>query len=354
MAQTNFSVNDPLAVKLWSKKLLVEALAATQYGKFISSDGNNAIQQKDETSKGAGDKVTYGLRMQLSGTGIQGDGTLQGQEEALTTYSDAVLVDQLRHAVNVGGRMSQQRVPFEIREEARYGLQDWWAGRFDTAFINQLSGNTVQTDTRYTGNNATVAPTSGYITLPTGISTEGGLGSTNTFTVTLVDTAVERAKLGISSNPIIRPIKTKGGDKWCLIMHPSQVTDMRTSTTTGQWLDIQKAAMTGGEVADNPIFTGALGEYNQTVLHSDNRCIQTITSSAFNASTRRAIFMGAQAGVIAFGRGDGTEQFTWVEELFDYGNILGVSAGCIYGIKKAVFNSADFAVQIVSSYAAAH
>lgn len=351
---TNFSVNDPLAVLTWSKKLSVEALAATQYGKFISSDANNIIQQKDEVSASAGTKITYGLRKQLTGTGIQGDGTLQGQEESLSVYSDALFVDQLRHAVNVGGRMSQQRVPFEVREEARLGLQDWYAGRFDTCFINQLSGNTVQTDTRFTGNNATVAPTSGYITLPTGVAAETNLGSSNTFTLALIDTAVERAKLGISSNPIIRPVKTKMGDMWVLIMHPSQVTDMRTSTTTGQWLDIQKAAMTGGEVSDNPIFTGALGSYNQTVLHSDNRCIQTITSGAFNASTRRAIFCGAQSGVIAFGRGDGKEQFTWVEELFDYANILGVSAGSIFGIKKAVYNSADFGVQIVSSYAATH
>lgn len=354
MAQTNFASNDPLAVKLWSKKLYVQALAATQYGKLISEDGNNAIQMKDETSKGAGDKVTYGLRVQLSGTGIQGDGTLQGQEEALTVYNDAVLIDQLRHAVNCGGRVTQQRVPFEVREEARYGLQDWWAGRFDTAFINQLSGNTVQTDTRYTGNNATIAPTSGYITLPSGVANEGALGSTNTFTITLIDTAVERAKLGISGNSIMRPIMTKMGEMWCVIMHPSQVTDMRQATTTGQWLDIQKQAMTGGEVSDNPIFTGALGAYNQCVIHADNRCIQTITSGAFNASTRRAIFLGAQAGVIAFGRDGNSEQFTWVEEVFDYANILGVAAGSIFGIKKAVFNSADFAVQIISSYAATH
>jgi len=46
------------------------------------------IQIKDETSKSAGDRITYGLRMQLSGTGVIGDGTLEGQEEALATFSD--------------------------------------------------------------------------------------------------------------------------------------------------------------------------------------------------------------------------------------------------------------------------
>ncbi|WP_391486487.1 phage capsid family protein, partial [Leclercia adecarboxylata] len=32
------------------------------------------------------------------------------------------------------------------------------------------------------------------------------------------------------------------------------------------------------------------------------------------------------------------------EELFDYENQLGVSAGMIFGVKKTVFNSADFGV----------
>jgi len=32
---------------------------------------------------------------------------------------------------------------------------------------------------------------------------------------------------------------------------------MRTNTSTGQWLDIQKSAMQGGEINDNPIFDGA-------------------------------------------------------------------------------------------------
>ena len=210
MAQINYSVNDPLAVKLWAKQLAVQAIQQTWYGKFISEEGDTVIQLLDNAEKSAGDTVNYGLRMQLQGTGIQGDGTLQGLEEALTTYADKVLIDQLRWAVNTGGRMSQQRVPFELREEARLGLQDWFANRFDTCFFNQLCGNTVVSDTRYTGNNSATAPTN--IVLPSGISTEGSLGSTNTFVLSLIDNAVERSILGPSGNPLIRPIRVGGNE----------------------------------------------------------------------------------------------------------------------------------------------
>ena len=44
---------------------------------------------------------------------------------------------------------------------------------------------------------------------------------------------------------------------------------------------------------------------------------------------------------------------SWNEELFDYGNSLGVAGGLIWGLKKAQFNSADFGTIVVSSYAAA-
>lgn len=36
--------------------------------------------------------------------------------------------------------MSEQRVPYSVREEAMMGLKDWWADRLDTAKQMALSG----------------------------------------------------------------------------------------------------------------------------------------------------------------------------------------------------------------------
>lgn len=125
MAATSYGTNDPLAVKLWSRRLIVEVLKNTWCSRFMGESSGSVIQIKDETSKGPGDKITYGLRMQLSGAGVIGDGTLEGQEEALTTYNDSLFINQLRHSVRSAGRMTQQRVPFNIRDEALSGLRDW-------------------------------------------------------------------------------------------------------------------------------------------------------------------------------------------------------------------------------------
>lgn len=352
MATTSYGVNNDLAVKLWSKKLYTEALKATFISKFMGKGSGNIIQIKDETSKSAGDKITFGLRMQLTGDGVQGDGTLEGNEEALTTYADSVFIDQLRHAVRSAGKMSEQRVPFSVREESKDGLRDWWADRLDTWFANQVAGNTLSTlSTKYTGNQAAIAPDSTHHLWVSG-STDEGLGSTHLFNLNMIDKCVEKAK---TLTVPIRPVKVGGKDKFVMFLHPYQVYDMRTTTSDGQWLDIQKAAMSGGDVSKNPIYDGSLGEYNGVILHEWTRLPLGVnsTTAAAVSNTRRAVFCGAQAAVMAHGKNESGEM-SWNEELFDYGNQLGVEAGMICGLKKARFNSLDFGTIVVSSYAAAH
>lgn len=363
MAVTSYGVNHPLTVKLWAHRLFREALKATYVSKFMGTDTNSLIQVRDEMSKGPGDRVTVGLRMQLSGGGVLGDGTLEGTEEALTVYTDNLLIDQLRHAVRTGGRMSQQRVPYDIREEARVGLTDWWADRIDTAFFNHICGQAAVTDLRYAGNN-TVLNYSGtnrvaYPQVSANIpTTDESLSTSDIFTMRMIDTAVEKAKV---ASPLIRPVSTEIGDFYVLFLHPYQVTDLRAATAAaGSWTDIQKAAMTGGLVERNPIFTGALGIYNGCILHESSRVTMGMnsttsvtTSGAGGLGTRRAVLCGAQAVTLAFGQDNSDEQMTWVEEFFDYGNQLGVSAGLIWGMKKNQFNSTDFGTITIPTTASA-
>ena len=351
MATTAYTVNSSETVKLWRKKLAREALKATWFGKFIGDSSDDLVQVFDETKKSAGDRITVILRMQLTGDGVLGDGTLEGNEEALTTYTDNLFIDQLRHAVRSAGKASDQRISFSVREEAMMGLKDWWAGRLDTAFFNQICGNTAQTDTRYTGNNATIAPDSAHVYRPNSRANDQSLTTGDEMTLPLIDVLVGMAKL---MTPVIRPLKVNGEDKYVMFLHTNQVTQLRTNTSSGQWLDIQKAAITGDGSKGNPIMTGALGEYNGVVLHESTRVTLGVNSSTGVAvsNTRRAVLCGAQAATVAFGQGQSFEEFDWNEELFDYGNQLGVESGCIFGIKKLRFNSADFGTIVLGTYTA--
>ena len=354
MATTNYAVNHPLAVKRWSKGLMKESLKNTHVMQFMGTGTNNVCQIKTELGKQEGDKVTFGLRLQLQGDGVSGDGTLEGNEEALTTYDDAVYIDQLRHAVRSKGKMSEQRVPFTVRDEARDGLADWWADRMDSAFFNQICGNTAETDTRRTGMQTALAPSTNRLILQPNSSpgNEASLSASDTFTLEMIDYAVETAITGGSAGdqiPLV-PIRVGREKKFVMFLHPYQVTDLRTNTATGQWLDIQKAALSGGAGSKSPIYTGALGEHNGVILHSNTR----VPAAPTNANARRAVLCGAQAVCSAFGRNAGKNTYSWKEEMFDYGNSLGVAAGSIWGMKKTQFNSEDFGSIVVSTYAVAH
>ena len=209
MSMTEYGVNAPEAVKLWSRKLAREALKQTYINRFVGKGSDSLIQEKTDTKKDAGDRVRCTLRMQLSGGGTQGDATLEGNEESLTTHTDDIIIDQLRHAVRSKGKMTEQRIPFSIRSEAMSGLRDWWADRMDTWFFNQIAGYTPQTDTRYTGNQAVIAPSSSRIMRADNNATDEAL---NTFaddkmTLDLLDYLKEMAE---TATPLIRPVMIGG------------------------------------------------------------------------------------------------------------------------------------------------
>ena len=172
MATTEFGVNHALAVKLWAKKLFHDVIAETWVSKFLGEDSNSMIQIQRDTNAGPGDRIRVGLRSLLTGAGIQGDETQEGNEEPLTTYSDDLLINQVRHAARSKGKMSEQRVAFDVREENRMGLKDWWTERVEVWAANHLTNNTAQTDTRYTGNNATITVDASHLLIcgPNGVA----------------------------------------------------------------------------------------------------------------------------------------------------------------------------------------
>ena len=357
MSITTFGVNDTLAVKAWSKMFAVEALKATEIRPLMGEGKGSIITIKTELKKGAGDKITHGLRMQMTGDGVTENEVLEGNEESLTLYDDALYINELMHAARVknsGHAIDDQRVLFNCRMEARDGLKDWFAKRYSVTFFNQVAGYTPQSSTKYTGLNSVIAPSTNRLTIAeTGSSADEDLDSNDTFNLTWIDYVKEKA---VTATPQLRPVKVGGVDKYVLYMHPYQVTDMRTNTSTGQWLDIEKAAMNGGKISKNPIYTGAIGEYNGVILRWSHDVPQGVNSSTGAAITtvRRAVLLGAQAACHAVGKDNGPTSYKWVEETFDYKRELGVSVQAIFGQKKSVFNSVDFGSIVLSTYAAAH
>jgi N4-gp56 family major capsid protein len=147
-----------------------------------------------------------------------------------------------------------------------------------------------------------------------------------------------------------------GGQSWraVAILHPYQVRDLRTNTSTGQWLDIQKAAGVRGP--QNPIFNGGdfVGAYNDVAIFKHPKVVSFNNLGAgSDVSCARALVLFAQAGVIAFGSPGNGLRFSWHEELEDRGNVQVIDTGSIFGIKAAIFNSIFFGVESILTASAA-
>lgn len=372
MAEWSYGVNDAATVKQYSRRLFIQAVPNTLAWKLASlgsspDDPNNIVQFFDETQKREGDTIKYDLLANLSGEGTLGDNEISGTEESPVTHQDSFVIDQLRHAVLVKGAMSQQRVPFNKRDQAKRLLSTWWEERYDLSLINQLSGNSIQTNIKYTGLQAVVAPDSGHQIYGGGRTTAATLVSGDKFTLDLIDKCV--AKAHTMATPI-KPIKLKGMELFgVMLLHPFQTRSLRENYSSGQWGDIQKAAMSGGQITGNPIFNGAIGLYGNVLLHEDARMPWGSVAQAGRnplglggnsggagdgTSISRAVFLGAQAAAMGFGRAyDVSTRFKWFEELLDAGNQLRVTAGSIFGIKKTRFNSLDYATIAVDTFDAA-
>lgn len=333
--------------------MLAQFMVDTLFFRFASPDDTSLMMILDDLQKHAGDNVTFGVSQLLQAPGVLDLNTLTGQEESPITYGDSLYVHELAHAILLVGPISDQRILFDRRKTGRNRLADWYAARTDHSAANQLGGYTPQTDVRFTGLQSPIAATRQLIAQPAApappIVDAQNLTREQTFNITLIDEAELRAK---SITNGIRPLKVGGRSFYVLFMHVSQATDMRVNTSVGQWLDLQKAAMTGGDVGDNPIWWEALGMYRRTLIHENSRVTNAVSNSGVAVrDTKRALFCGGQAAVLAFGRAQTQEQkFTWLEELRDFGRQIGIGVSAIWGMKKVVFNGRDFAVTVIDTW----
>lgn len=355
MATTTYGVNDALAVKLWSKRMDTEALKDTQYAEHIGTAETSLAQEMTETSKGSGDSITWGLAGLLDGDGVSEGETLEGNEESLSTYSDSMLINELSHAVRskAKGTIDDQRVLFDCREHAYEKLKLWVQDRLDTMFMNQLAGNTAQTNSKYFGFNTPLAPSANRWIRAGAVANDQSLGSGNVFTLNLIDKAVNIAK---TRGVPIRPLRKYGRDiDYVCFVHSDQVLSLRSDTATaGNWFDLQKARLQGGDGDSSGFYSGALGIYNRVLMVESTRLPKAINASTGAAidNTRRAVLCGAQALSVAFGKNNSKTRFTWNEKTFDYGRELGVAAGIILGMKKTRYDGEDYGTVTISTYAA--
>jgi len=376
MARTIVGVNDAKAVKRYAGLLAYDESQKSYFGQRFVGRGAEAevpIQLLSELESDAGEQIAYDLLAELKMAPVEGDDILEGKEEAQRFYTDTIYIDQTRCGVNTGGRMTRKRTLHNLREKARRQQSSWWARLKDELRFIYLSGaRGVNTNfilpTGYTGraNNALVAPDTNHIlyggnsTAKSNMTNEAaGAAGSDTFDLRLVDRAKTKADSqggGATDIPVLQPCKIDGEEVFVCVMHTFQEDDLRSNTGTGQWLDIQKAIATS-EGRKSPMVKGSLGMYRGCILHSHRNVIRFNDYGAGGTyEAARALFMGSQALVEAYGSPGTGLRFDWHEEVRDNGNQVVISSNCTWGTKKVSFTTPigaqDFGVFAMDTYAA--
>jgi N4-gp56 family major capsid protein len=324
MSDWTFTTSDALTAQTWAKKWWIEAKTDSYfYGHgFVGKGTDNIIVEFPELEQSQGYQHTYGQVRELSGAGVAGDSTMEGEEDTPDVFDDAITINQKRNAVRSAGKLSEQYPSDKaVRSWAEELLKRWMAALIDQDIFDAL------------GTSATKAIYGGDATGTDSI--EAG----DYFTAALISKAVAYAK---KATPMIVGKTISGSKKYVCVISPDQAFDLRTRDAA--WSQAQREAKESGD--KNPIFTDALGQWNNCVIHEHQRvATSAVWGSGSNLAGASALFMGIQAGAIAYAK-----KKIWNEKTFDYGNKVGFCIGAIYGVSKSVFNSSDNALVEIRTY----
>lgn len=325
MADWTFTTSDNLTSETWAKRWWIEAKTESYFygqGLIGPSEENDIIVEFPDLEREQGYQHSFGQVRNLSGSGISGDADLEGAEEVPDVYDDAIGINQKRNAIRTKGKLSDQYPSDKaVRGWAERLLKRWMADTIDQDLFTAL--DTSITKAVY-GGDATSAAT---------------IAAGDYMTLALISKSVAYSK---KATPKIMPCSIKGKKYYVIVISPDQEFDLKERDAA--WAQAQREAMKPG--LDNPIFTGAAGVWNNTIIHVHERVPISVafgSSSSLNGAT--AMFMGVACAGIAYAK-----RKVWNEKTFDYGNKVGFAIGAIYGVTKAVFNSADNSLVGVRTY----
>ena len=373
MASTGMLSANALTRKLWATEDWTNPGQRVAFGHMFER-GSVFYVEDFLGSKASGDNITYDYTNKLSGIPVGEGGTLDGNEEALNlgSFSMAMNVTRIGVLNPNDDTIEQQRTLVDFPERTRKLIPQRHMELLDTSVFYQLAGSYptswTQNGTTWSGNNrlfvtgqnVPAAPTTNRIIRAGGVTADESLTSANTFTMDLIDYALE--KVDASD----QPIKMLSDDTYDLYVSPYQLTSLKQDTTGKiQWFNMALARATGGEFKqiDGQMFQTmpCLGQYGRVNIYSAPRVAYGLRSdtSAVITTVQRAVLVGRDALSFASPFGgrptDSDVPLKYFSQLKDYEYFKGLEGRMIYGLKKTVAsNSEDIGVIVISTYGAAH
>lgn len=364
MATTNYGTLTGDQLQVWSRDFWRVARNMSFINQFAGSGQNAMVQRVTELTKSnKGTKANITLLADMTGDGITGDNTLEGNEEALRAYDITIELDQLRFANRIAGRMADQKTVVNFREQSRDALAYAMADRMDQLAFLTLSG--VLYTSKNNGALRTTSSSAGHeladlefasdVSAPTANrhrrwDATSGLVAGDTTAVTAADKISYECIVNLKAyakDQYIRGIRGAGNDEvFHLFVTPSQMKDLKLDSDF--LANVRNAGVRGSA---NSLFAGSSSlMVDGVMVHEFRHVFNTGGATAGTSSNAgaagykwgadadvngaRALFCGAQALAMA---DIGLPEI--VEDTFDYENQAGISVGKIFGLRKPKYNT---------------
>ncbi len=348
---TNFGLLTSEQKTVWSMDLWKQARNMSFVNKFLGSDANAIVHHITELKKDEkGARAVITLLADLTGDGVAGDRTLEGNEEGMQTFDQVIRIDQLRNANRLEGEMADQKSIVSFRSNSRNLLAYWLADRIDQlafltmggiAYTKKPNGATrVGSDLPYLEFAADVAaPSTNRRLRWDGTARSLVVGGASS-AIVAADTPTWELFVQLKAyakDRYIRGTRREGGDElYHAFLCPQAMAKLKLDPTYMLNLRHSANAQTNAK-----LYSGGSIEIDGIVLHEFRHVPNTLGASSGSKygavgtiEGSQILFCGAQALAMA---DIGAPK--WVEKEFDFNNQPAISVGKILGFLKPKFGS---------------
>ncbi|MCK4791623.1 MAG: N4-gp56 family major capsid protein [Desulfobacteraceae bacterium] len=326
-----------LVVQQWDAKFYREYLVDNQFSVYMGTGEMEMIQVKEDLTKKKGDTITFALVNRLTNDPVTGSGTLEGNEEDMTSRSHTLTIDKRRNAVRVA-EIEEQQSAIPLRNAARPVLLDWAMEDTRDLVIDALSmvNGVNYSDASEAQKDAWQVDNSDRILYGSAITNLSGDSSADLAKIQASGGTISAARLSvmkrmaINGSPKIRPIRVAGDRRFYVGFCDSRVfRDLKSDSTITQ---AQREVTLQSQ--NNRLFQGGDLIYDGMLIREVPDIPVLAGSGAASADVGRLFLCGAQA--IAMGW---AKRWNTVTEAFDYGDKQGVAVDGMYHINKMTFGT---------------
>lgn len=364
MARTTILPTDPNKRKAWAAAVAEDAAQQQYFARLVGPEGSrSAVIKKTELEKGAGDEVTTALVAKLQGRARREGEKLAGNEFRLQHASHTMRINEHRHGVNVGARIEQSRVGYNLKKQGREKLTEYIKELYEHTIMAAAAGargvgdelHTLEPD--YAGYpNALRAPDAAHLYVGTaGDKAKATLANTDKVSLATINKLRTKAvkMLGGKDKPVkMQKVRKGGKDCFVFAVCPEVMQDIRDDVGAQGWFEAQKA-LTAAVGKESEIFKGGAGMFNGVLVDEMEFGVYfNDYGASSNLVATRSLFMGANAVSVAHGTkgmADGMS-VTLDEDMDDRKHDHILFFEMIFGADKCQFDSRDYGMISVDSF----